>query len=133
MLNIRAIHHIAIICSDYERSKHFYTEILGFCVLNEVYRRERESYKLELSVGGKYQIELFSFPSPPKRLSYPEAHGLRHLAFEVDYIDAACNGLRSRGILDEPIRVNAVSGKRFTFFADPDQLPLELYERSPRG
>ena len=128
MLNIRRIHHIAIICSDYERSKHFYTEILGFSVLNETYRKERDSYKLDLAVAGNYQIELFSFPSPPKRLSYPEAQGLRHLAFEVDDIKAACNHLRSRGVLVEPIRVDAVSGKRFTFFADPDQLPLELYE-----
>ncbi|WP_141333698.1 VOC family protein [Paenibacillus sp. tmac-D7] len=128
MIPIKRIHHAAIICSDYEKSKHFYVNILGLTVLNETYRAERNSYKLDLRVGGIYQIELFSFPEAPVRSSYPEARGLRHLAFEVDDVEAAAARLTAQGVQVEPIRVDETSGKRFTFFADPDGLPLELYE-----
>ena len=123
------IHHIAIIASDYERSKHFYTQILGFEILREVYREARDSYKLDLLVNGHYQIELFSFPSPPPRPSYPEATGLRHLAFEVDDIKEAKKYLESYNIKVEDIRVDEFTGKKFCFFADPDDLPIEFYER----
>ena len=129
MLKLNRVHHIAIICSDYQKSKHFYSEILGLKILLEVYREERQSYKLDLEVGNQYQIELFSFPSPPARPSHPEAAGLRHLAFEVDDIDEAVDNLQVNGVVTEPIRVDEFTGKRFTFFADPDGLPLELYEK----
>jgi len=129
MLKLNRVHHIAIICSDYQKSKHFYSEILGLKILLEVYREERQSYKLDLEVGNQYQIELFSFPEPPARLSRPEAAGLRHLAFEVDNIDEAVENLQANGVIIEPIRIDEFTGKRFTFFADPDGLPLELYER----
>jgi glyoxylase I family protein len=129
MLKINRIHHIAIICSDYPKSKHFYTEILGFKIMNEVYREERGSYKLDLEVGGHYQVELFSFPDPPARPSRPEAAGLRHIAFEVDDIAAAVAGITNKGVTVEPIRTDEFTGKRFTFFADPDDLPIELYEK----
>lgn len=122
------IHHIAIICSDYEKSKDFYVNKLGFTVLAEVYRAERKSYKLDLAVNGVYQIELFSFENPPARPSRPEAQGLRHLAFEVDDIEKEISRLSAQGIVTEPIRIDEFTGKRFTFFADPDGLPLELYE-----
>lgn len=122
------MHHVAIICSDYKTSKNFYTEILGFNVLNEVYRKERDSYKLDLCVGGQYQIELFSFPNPPKRQSFPEAAGLRHLAFAVTDIQEAVRHLNQCGVDTEPIRVDEITGRRFVFFQDPDGLPLELYE-----
>ncbi|MBE7175130.1 MAG: VOC family protein [Mucilaginibacter polytrichastri] len=125
---LKSVHHIAIICSDYPRSKHFYTEILGLPVLNEYYREERDSFKLDLQVGDRYQIELFSFPDPPARPSRPEAAGLRHLCFAVESVDAAIKMLGEKGIETEPVRVDALTGKRFTFFADPDGLPLELYE-----
>ena len=126
MLN--KIHHIAIICSDYERSKNFYVNVLGLGVLQEVYRAERKSYKLDLSVGGVYQIELFSFENPPERPSRPESAGLRHLAFEVDDIAAVAAELGSKGVLTEAIRIDEYTGKQFTFFSDPDGLPLELYQ-----
>jgi glyoxylase I family protein len=129
MLSISRVHHIAIICSDYEKSKHFYTRILGFNILAEVYRSERQSYKLDLEVGGQYQIELFSFPDPAARPSRPEAAGLRHLAFEVDNIDEAIASITDHGVTVEPIRIDEFTGKRFTFFADPDGLPIEFYER----
>ncbi len=128
MLKINRVHHIAIICSDYKKSKHFYTEILGLKILQEVYRKERDSYKLDLQVGDQYQIELFSFPNPPPRPSRPEAAGLRHLAFEVDDTDSAIAEVAAHGIIIEPVRVDEFTGKRFTFFADPDGLPIELYE-----
>ncbi|KEK21772.1 SMU1112c/YaeR family gloxylase I-like metalloprotein [Bacillus gaemokensis] len=128
-MNISRVHHIAIICSDYRLSKKFYTRILGFKVLNEVYRKERDSYKLDLCVGEQYQIELFSFPNPPKRPSFPEAAGLRHLAFEVKDIQEAVQHLNQYGVETEPIRIDEITGKRFVFFQDPDGLPLELYER----
>ncbi|RZJ83528.1 MAG: VOC family protein [Chryseobacterium sp.] len=123
------IHHIAIICADYEKSKDFYVNKLGFTILAEVYRKERKSYKLDLAVNGLYQIELFSFENPPERPSQPEAQGLRHLAFEVDDIDFEIDRLNANGIVTEAIRVDEFTEKRFTFFADPDGLPLELYER----
>jgi len=128
MLKINSIHHIAIICSDYKVSKHFYVEILGFEIIREVFREERNSYKLDLNVGGKYAIELFSFTAPPKRVSHPEATGLRHLAFEVDNIAATINYLTTKNIVSEPIRIDEHTGKQFTFTADPDGLPIEFYE-----
>ena len=123
------IHHVAIICSNYERSKKFYTEVLGFQIINEVFRAQRNSYKLDLRVGDNCQIELFSFPSPPDRVSKPEACGLRHLAFEVDDIDQAVWELKSQGVEVENIRIDEITGKKFTFFQDPDNLPLEIYQR----
>ncbi|GAB3759404.1 SMU1112c/YaeR family gloxylase I-like metalloprotein [Spirosoma pomorum] len=129
MLSLNAVHHVAIICSDYEQSKQFYVEKLGLTVLNEVYRAERQSYKLDLAVNGLYQIELFSFPNPPQRPSRPEAVGLRHLAFAVMNLNEAVAYLLTVGIETEPIRVDEITGRRFTFFADPDGLPLELYEQ----
>ncbi len=125
---LQSIHHIAIICSDYERSKHFYTHILGLEVVREVYRAERNSYKLDLAVNGVYQIELFSFPNPPARPSRPEAQGLRHLAFAVTDLEAAIAQLTAEGVETEPIRTDEWTSRRFTFFADPDDLPIELYE-----
>ncbi|WP_215232350.1 SMU1112c/YaeR family gloxylase I-like metalloprotein [Dyadobacter linearis] len=128
MLKLNAVHHIAIICSDYQKSKAFYTEVLGFNIDREVLRAERQSYKLDLSLNGQYCIELFSFPSPPARPSRPEACGLRHIAFEVTDIEEAIAALNEKEIYPEPIRVDEFTGKRFTFFADPDDLPIELYE-----
>ncbi|MBM7702672.1 VOC family protein [Metabacillus iocasae] len=127
-MKLTKIHHVAIICSDYETSKQFYVDTLGLSVVSEVYRNERDSYKLDLAIGDDYQIELFSFPNTPPRPSYPEARGLRHLAFEVDDIEAAVRELEEKGVIVEPIRIDPVTQKRFTFFADPDDLPLELYE-----
>ena len=127
-MRLNKIHNIAIIASNYEVSKKFYTEILGLEVIREVYRKERDSYKLDLKLGDS-EIELFSFPNAPVRPSYPEARGLRHLAFEVDNIDEAIAELNLHGIECEPIRIDEFTGKRFTFFEDPDKLPLELYER----
>lgn len=127
-MRLNKIHHIAIIASNYEVSKKFYTEILGLEVIREVYRKERDSYKLDLKLGDS-EIELFSFPNAPVRPSYPEARGLRHLAFEVDNIDEAITELNLQGVECEPIRIDEFTGKRFTFFEDPDKLPLELYER----
>ncbi len=123
------IHHIAIICSDYERSKSFYVEALGLEVVRETYRAERKSFKLDLRVGDAYQIELFSFPNPPKRVSSPEACGLRHIAFEVENVEETANTLRGKGIQSEPIRIDEITNKRFTFLRDPDDLPIEIYER----
>lgn len=130
---ITAIHHVAIICSDYPRSKRFYTEVLGFEVVRETYRAQRNSYKLDLRVGNHSLIELFSFPTPPERPSYPEARGLRHLAFAVTDLAAQVKHLNAHGVATEPIRVDELTGQRFTFFADPDGLPLELYEVSLNG
>jgi glyoxylase I family protein len=123
------IHHIAIICTDYEKSKDFYVRILGLTVVQEVYRAERKSYKLDLAINDHYQIELFSFEDPPERPSRPEAAGLRHLAFEVDDVDTTVNLLQLMGVATEPVRIDEYTGKRFTFFNDPDGLPLEIYER----
>ena len=123
------IHHVAIICSDYQVSKHFYTYVLGLRVIRETYRAERDSYKLDLAVGDEYQIELFSFPDPPARVDRPEARGLRHLAFAVTDLAACRAQLEQHQVACEPIRIDALTGKPFTFFADPDGLPLELYEQ----
>lgn len=128
-MKLNKIHHIAIICSDYEKSKEFYVNTLGLKIIKETYREERNSYKLDLELNGQYQIELFSFTNPPKRRSYPEARGLRHLAFEVDNIEEASAELSNKGITVEPIRLDEITGKRFVFFSDPDDLPIELYER----
>lgn len=129
MLNLKRIHHIAIICSDYQRSKAFYTEVLGLEIVQEIYRESRNSYKLDLKVGAQYQIELFSFPDPPARPSNPEAAGLRHFAFEVEDIETEIKRLSEKGVHTEPVRVDEYTGKKFTFFSDPDGLPLELYEQ----
>lgn len=128
-MKFRKIHHIAIICSNYERSKDFYVRVLGLNPISEVYREERDSYKLDLEVNGVYQIELFSFPNPPERPSHPEAAGLRHIAFEIEDIEEAVAYLEQHQIKVEPVRVDPVTNKRFTFFADPDGLPIELYEK----
>ncbi|GAM58436.1 hypothetical protein JCM19231_2917 [Vibrio ishigakensis] len=125
---LKGTHHVAIICSDYKISKRFYTEVLGLEILAENYRAERDSYKLDLALPDGTQIELFSFPNPPARPSRPEAQGLRHLAFQVEDLDAAIDRLTGFHIEVEPVRVDEFTGKRFTFFQDPDQLPLELYE-----
>lgn len=128
MLN--SVHHIAIICSDYERSKTFYTEILGLTIIREVYRESRKSYKLDLALNGIYIIELFSFPGPPPRPSRPEACGLRHLAFATRDVQAMKQQLEARSVILEDIRIDEFTGKKFTFFSDPDGLPLELYEEA---
>jgi glyoxylase I family protein len=125
---IQSLHHIAIICADYEKSKRFYTEILGFQIKNEVYREERQSFKLDLSLNGHYLIELFSFPDPPQRLSRPESTGLRHIAFGVNNIEESCLFLKDNQIETEDIRIDEYTGRKFTFFSDPDNLPIELYE-----
>lgn len=119
---------MAIICSDYEQSKDFYTNVLGLDIIQEVYRKDRQSYKLDLALNGEYIIELFSFPTPPIRPSRPEAAGLRHLAFAVDDIDKEITRLQDNNVITEPVRVDEHTGKKFTFFSDPDNLPIELYE-----
>ena len=129
MLHLNKVHHIAIICSDYQRSLHFYTQVLGMRVLAEHYREERLSYKTDLALGDDYVIELFSFPSPPSRLTHPEATGLRHLAFVVDSIAETVHELAALGVSHEEVRTDEYTGKRFLFFQDPDGLPIELYER----
>lgn len=129
MLTLNKVHHIAILCSDYEKSKTFYTEILGLTIIREIYRKERRSYKLDLALNGTYIVELFSFPNPPKRPSRPEAVGLRHLAFEVINLDETIAFLNTKNIDSEPIRIDETTEKRFTFIADPDELPIEFYER----
>lgn len=121
-------HHVAVIASDYTRSKWFYTQILGAEILNETYREDRQSYKLDLRFSDGSQIELFSFPNPPGRVTQPEACGLRHLAFKVENIKSAVDFLAENGIKCEPIRVDELTGSQFTFFQDPDGLPLEIYE-----
>lgn len=123
-----SIHHAAIICSDYERSKYFYVNILGLKIIAENYRAERQSYKLDLALQNGGQIELFSFPNPPKRPSTPEAQGLRHLAFAVESVEQVKTALTAKDIAVEPIRIDEFTGKKFTFFPDPDGLPLEIYE-----
>jgi glyoxylase I family protein len=128
-MQLNRIHHVAIICSDYARSKHFYAEVLGLKIIAEAYREARQSYKLDLALPDGTQLELFSFPNPPARPSRPEAQGLRHLAFEVDDVSEWKTGLEAKGVCVEDIRVDEYTGRRFTFFADPDGLPLELYEK----
>lgn len=127
-MKTKRIHHVAIICSDYQTSKHFYVNILGFSVINETFRESRNSYKLDLQLNSGDCIELFSFPNPPQRVSRPEACGLRHLAFEVDNIDESVAYLQAKDVKVEDIRTDEITGKRFTFFQDPDGLPLEIYE-----
>ncbi|MBU1311815.1 MAG: VOC family protein [Gammaproteobacteria bacterium] len=126
---LSAIHHVAIICSDYQASKRFYTELLGLEILAENYRTARDSWKLDLALPNGNQIELFSFPNPPPRPSRPEAQGLRHLAFVVDNVADFADYLTQNGVDVEPIRIDEFTGKAFTFFQDPDGLPLELYQR----
>jgi glyoxylase I family protein len=133
MFRIAGIHHVALIVSDYSRSKRFYTEILGLPVVAETFRSERSSYKLDLRLGDGVQLELFSFPAPPARPTRPEACGLRHLAFRVADLDAAIGDLRSRDVHVEAIRLDELTGRRFAFFPDPDGLPLELYEITEPG
>lgn len=127
-MNIKAIHHIAILTDDYEKSKTFYTEVLGFEIISETFRAERKSYKLDLAINGLYQVELFSFPDYRERASYPEAKGLRHLAFLTDDVEAAAKELKQKGVEVQDIRVDELTGKRFVFFYDPNGQPLELYE-----
>ena len=122
------IHHIAIICSDYQVSKKFYTEILGLQILREVYREERDSYKLDLGIGDHYVIELFSFPNPPARPSRPESCGLRHLAFSVENIEEKRNEFTRKGLICEDIRIDEFTDRKYFFTQDPDDLPLEFYE-----
>lgn len=127
-MQLNKIHHIAIICSDYQKSKHFYTSVLGLEILQEIYREERQSFKLDLALNGVYTIELFSFPNPPKRISRPEATGLRHLAFEVNAIVKTRDYFISLGIISEEIRTDEYTQKSFFFIEDPDGLPIEFYE-----
>ena len=129
MLYANRVHHISIICSDYQKSKVFYTDVLGLSIIRETFRSDRNSYKLDLALKGEYVIELFSFPSPPARVSRPEATGLRHLAFEVDDINLAVEELKRKSISTEKIRTDETTDKLFTFFFDPDNLPIELYEK----
>lgn len=129
-MKLNHIDHVAIICSDYQKSKYFYSEVLGMKVVREIYREARKSWKCDLEVGGSYQIELFSFPDPPRRASHPEAAGLRHLAFEVDNLDAVVGELLIKGIEVEPVRNDeSRDNKRFTFIADPDGTPIEFCEK----
>jgi glyoxylase I family protein len=127
-MKLLGLHHVAVIASDYERSKAFYTGVLGLAVIAEIYRENRQSWKLDLALPGGGQIELFSFPDPPPRVDAPEACGLRHLAFAVANVAVAVGELAAKGVECEPVRVDSQTGKHFTFFADPDGLPLELYE-----
>lgn len=127
-MNIQAIHHVAILTDDYEKSKAFYTEVLGFTVLSEIYRAERQSYKLDLAINGLYQIELFSFNEYKERASFPEAKGLRHLAFAVENLEEAVQELIDKNVSVEGIRTDEFTNKKFCFFYDPNGQPLELYE-----
>ena len=128
-MNIESIHHVAILTDDYEKSKHFYTAVLGFTIIKETYREDRASYKLDLAVNGVYQVELFSFPEYKERVSFPEAKGLRHLAFAVQDLESAVKELTEKGIDVQGIRTDELTNKRFCFFNDPNGQPLELYER----
>ena len=129
-MNIKSIHHIAILTDDYQKSKSFYTEVLGFEILKEVYREERQSYKLDLAINGLYQIELFSFPEYKERASFPEAKGLRHLAFAVEDVEAAYLELKDKNVNVQEVRVDEHTGKKFCFFYDPNGQPLEIYEEA---
>ncbi|RTY74635.1 VOC family protein [Flavobacterium sp. LS1R10] len=129
MIQLNKIHHIAIICANYQKSKTFYTTVLGLTIIQEIYREERRSYKLDLALNGEYVIELFSFPNPPKRSSAPEAAGMRHLAFEVDDIQKTRDYFLNQNIPSEEIRIDEFTQKKFFFIADPDELPLEFYEK----
>ncbi len=127
-MNIKGIHHVAILTNDYERSKAFYTKVLGFVIVKETYREERKSYKLDLAINGQYQVELFSFPEYKERASFPEQKGLRHLAFSVDNIEQSVAELITKGVEVQGIRVDEITNKKFCFFYDPNGQPLELYE-----
>ena len=127
-MKVLKLHHVAIICKNYEESKHFYVKVLGFKIIQETYRKERDSYKLDLAIDDSSQIELFSFPNRPPRPSRPEAIGLRHLAFAVEDVAKTKADLEKEGIIVEDIRIDELTGKKFTFFPDPDDLPLEIYE-----
>ncbi len=128
MIKIKNIHHVAVLTDNYEVSKRFYTEVLGFEIIKETYRAERQSYKLDLAINGTYQIELFSFPDYRERASYPEAKGLRHMAFTVDDVEVAAAFLKEKNVNVQEVRVDEITGKRFVFFYDPNGQPLELYE-----
>ena len=128
-MQLNKIHHVAIICSNYVESKKFYSEVLGLKIIAEAYRQQRQSYKLDLALPNGGQIELFSFPNPPPRPSRPESCGLRHLAFEVDNVELTKKELEEKGVEVEPIRIDEYTDRKFTFFADPDGLPLEIYEK----
>lgn len=128
-MKLNKVHHIAIICTDYQRSLEFYTKVLGLRIMAEHYRKERHSHKTDLALENSYVVELFSFPNPPHRLSHPEATGLRHLAFEVDNVEEALIELDGKGIRHEDIRIDEFTGKKFAFLEDPDGLPIELYEK----
>ena len=127
-LEIVKLHHVAIICSNYQKSKQFYTEVLGFEIEHEIYRADRKSYKLDLSLNGQYLIELFSFQEPPQRLTRPEATGLRHISFAVKNIENAVQYFNSINIITEQIRIDEHTNRKFTFLKDPDNLPIEIYE-----
>ncbi len=127
-LEIVKLHHVAIICSNYQKSKQFYTEVLGFEIAQEIYREDRKSYKLDLSLNGQYLIELFSFPEPPQRITRPEATGLRHISFAVKNIENAVEYFNSININTEQIRIDEHTNRKFTFLKDPDNLPIEIYE-----
>ena len=129
MLQLNKVHHFALICSDYQKSLEFYTRVVGCQVIAEHWREEQQSYLTKLSLNGEYVIELFSYPSPPQRPSYPEAAGLRHLAFEVDDIEEQVAELDRLGVAHEAIRTDMTTGKHFVFFNDPDDQPLEMYEK----
>ncbi len=128
-MHIVGIHHVAIICSNYPESRRFYSEVLGFRIIRETFREDRDSWKCDLGLADGTQIELFSFPGPPIRPSYPEARGLRHLALAVVHLESEVRRLTAEGINIEPIRTDELTGKQYTFFADPDGLPIELYEK----
>jgi glyoxylase I family protein len=129
MIKLNKLHHLAIICKNYEVSKNFYTKVLGFTIEKEVFRKDRQSFKLDLRLNGQYLLELFSFPDPPERLTRPESTGLRHIAFEVDDLEESMQSLEDKGLMVEPIRIDEFTLKRFTFLFDPDDLPIELYEK----
>lgn len=129
MITLNKVHHIAIITSDYSKSKHFYIDILGLTIIQEIYRENRDSYKLDLALNGNFIIELFSFPNPPKRVSSPEAAGLRHLAFEVNNIQETRKYILDQGCTAEEIRIDEFTQKKFFFMADPDNTPIEFYEK----
>jgi glyoxylase I family protein len=129
MIAINKVHHIAIICEDYSKSKHFYIDLLGLTIIQEIYRENRDSYKLDLALNGTFIIELFSFPNPPKRVSSPEAAGLRHLAFEVNDIQETRKYIVDQDCTAEEIRIDEFTQKKFFFITDPDDLPIEFYEK----